>query len=116
EALPAGIVMLAGVVAAAVLLLVTLTTVPPAGAAALSVTVAVEEAPPTTLVGLKAIVEAAGVPPPLPGPLDASRVVRLRGATARSFEHPLNRISRAPRGRRKVSRGQRKRMNSPHLM
>jgi hypothetical protein len=51
--LPAGTVMLAGTVAAAVLLLERATETPPVGAAALKVTVPVEFAPPTTLVGLR---------------------------------------------------------------
>lgn len=48
---PAATVTLAGTRAAAVLLLESTTMAPPAGAAALSVTVPVEEFPPTTLVG-----------------------------------------------------------------
>src|SRR2546427_4101618 len=51
---PAGTVTLptGGTLAAAGLLLERVTTAPPAGAAALRVTVATEELPPTTLVGL----------------------------------------------------------------
>jgi hypothetical protein len=48
---PAATVTLAGTVATAVLLLVSVTTVPPVGAAPVKVTVPVEEAGPTTLVG-----------------------------------------------------------------
>jgi hypothetical protein len=54
---PAATVTLAGTVAAAVLLLVSATEAPPVGAAALSVTVPVELAPPTTLVGLSDTLE-----------------------------------------------------------
>jgi hypothetical protein len=50
--LPAATVTLAGTVATAVLLLDIVTTAPPLGAAALSVTVPVEELPPTAVVGL----------------------------------------------------------------
>ena len=56
---PAATVTLAGTVAAAVLLLESDTTAPPLGAAALKVTVPVEEAPPTTLVGLTVTAESA---------------------------------------------------------
>jgi hypothetical protein len=49
---PASTVTLAGTCAAAVLLLDSVTTAPPVGAAPLSVTVPVDPAPPTTLVGL----------------------------------------------------------------
>ena len=49
---PAGTVTLAGTVATARLPLESATPVPPAGAAALSVTVPIEEFPPTTLMGL----------------------------------------------------------------
>lgn len=48
---PAGIVTLPGTVARVTTELVRVTTVPPAGAAALRVTVPVDAAPPTTLVG-----------------------------------------------------------------
>src|SRR5712692_6614873 len=56
--LPAGMVTLpiAGTLATAVLLLKRVTTAPPVGAAALKVTVPVEDAGPTTLVGLSASV------------------------------------------------------------
>jgi hypothetical protein len=50
---PAATVTLPGTVAREGLLLVSATTAPPAGATELKVTVPVEEAPPTTLVGLK---------------------------------------------------------------
>src|SRR5712691_5335185 len=58
--LPAGTVTLpiAGTLATAVLLLERVTTAPPVGAAALKVTVPVEDAGPTTLVGLSASVES----------------------------------------------------------
>src|SRR5713226_5511432 len=58
--LPAGTVTLptAGTLATAVLLLKRVTTAPPVGAAALKVTVPVEDAGPTTLVGLSASVES----------------------------------------------------------
>src|SRR5271169_1115172 len=49
----AGTVTLAGTVATAVLPLEKITTAPPAGAGALSVTVPVEELPPTTMAGFK---------------------------------------------------------------
>src|SRR2546425_356215 len=57
---PAGTVTLptAGTLATAVLLLKRVTTAPPVGAAALKVTVPVEDAGPTTLVGLSAMVES----------------------------------------------------------
>ena len=51
---PAATVTLAGTRAAVVLLLESATDAPPAGAAPLSVTVPVEELPPTTLVGFSA--------------------------------------------------------------
>src|SRR6266403_6413110 len=51
---PAATVTLEGTVAAAVLLLESATVAPPAGAGPLSVTVPVEEFPPTTLVGFSA--------------------------------------------------------------
>ena len=56
--LPARTVTPGGTVAAAVLLLERLTSAPPAGAAALKVTLPVEDAGPTTLVGLSAKVES----------------------------------------------------------
>ena len=49
----AATVTLAGTAAAAVLLLDRVTTAPPEGAARLSVTVAVDEFPPSTEVGLR---------------------------------------------------------------
>jgi len=52
----AGTVTLAGTWAAATLLLARVTTAPPVGAALLSVTVPVEEVPPTTEVGLNVTV------------------------------------------------------------
>jgi hypothetical protein len=52
--LPEGIVTVTGTVAWFGLLLDRFTTNPPEGAGALSVTVPVEEAPPTTVVGLSA--------------------------------------------------------------
>ncbi len=51
EVLPALTVTVAGTVATPVLLLDKLTTAPPPGAAASSVTVPVEEFPPTTVLG-----------------------------------------------------------------
>jgi hypothetical protein len=57
---PAATVTLAGTVATAVLLLARVTDAPPDGAAADSVTVAVDDAPPFTLVGLSVSAEAAG--------------------------------------------------------
>jgi hypothetical protein len=57
---PAGTVMLAGTVAAAVFELVSVTGDPPTGATAERVTVPVEDAPLTTLVGLKVNVETGG--------------------------------------------------------
>ena len=51
---PAATVTLEGTRAAVVLLLESATDAPPAGAAPLSVTVPVEELPPTTLVGFSA--------------------------------------------------------------
>ena len=51
---PAAIVTLVGVRATVVLLLERTTCAPPAGAGPLSVTVPVEEFPPTTLVGFSA--------------------------------------------------------------
>ena len=58
---PAGTVtVLEGTVATAVLLLAIFTTSPPVGAGPLRVTVAVEVAPPTTAVGLRAIELSAG--------------------------------------------------------
>jgi hypothetical protein len=56
---PAAIVTLDGTLAAAVLLLESITTAPPDGAAPLSVTVPVEEFPPTTLVGFSVSEERA---------------------------------------------------------
>ena len=56
--LPAGTVTLSGTVAPVVLLLERVTSAPPAGAAALKVTVPVEDAGPTTLVGLSARLES----------------------------------------------------------
>ena len=58
---PAATVTLAGTVAA-VELLESVTTAPPLGAAALKVTVPVEEAPPTTLVGFRLTAESVGGP------------------------------------------------------
>ena len=57
---PAGTVTLptAGTLATAALLLESVTTIPPAGAADVSVTVPVEDAGPTTLVGLSVSVES----------------------------------------------------------
>jgi hypothetical protein len=56
---PATTVTLAGTWAAAVLLLVRLTTAPPAGAGLSSVTVPVEETPPSTVAGLTLTVLSA---------------------------------------------------------
>jgi hypothetical protein len=62
---PASTVTLAGTCAAAVLLLDSVTTAPPVGAAPLSVTVPVDPAPPTTLVGVTATeLSATLVAPP----------------------------------------------------
>jgi hypothetical protein len=58
---PAGTVMLPGVTAADVLLLASATATPPLGAAPVSVAVPWTLPPPTTLVGLSAIEESAGV-------------------------------------------------------
>lgn len=58
--LPAGTVTLAGT-AAEMLLLDSKTAMPPAGAAAFSVTVAVDDEPPATEVGLSANADGAGV-------------------------------------------------------
>jgi hypothetical protein len=55
DVLPAGTVMLAGVVAAALLLLLKVTTAPAVGAAAFRTTVPVELLPPTTLLGFSEI-------------------------------------------------------------
>src|SRR5712692_6293311 len=55
---PPGMVTLAATLATDVLLLERVTSAPPAGAAALKVTVPVEDAGPTTLVGLSAMVES----------------------------------------------------------
>ncbi len=57
---PAGTVTLAGTVAAAVLLLDSVTDAPPAGAALVNLAVPCAAFPPTTLVGLSAIVDRAG--------------------------------------------------------
>ena len=57
---PAGTVTLAGRLATAGLALDSVTTVPPAGAAVPNVIVAVAEWPPTTGVGLRSSVSAAG--------------------------------------------------------
>ena len=57
---PAETVTVAGTVAADVLLLASGTTAPPNGAATVSVTVPVEEFPPTTLVGFKEMEESTG--------------------------------------------------------
>ena len=51
--LPAETVTLAGTCTTALLLLVSPTVLPPLGAGPLSVTVPVEESPPTTVAGLK---------------------------------------------------------------
>jgi len=51
---PAATVTLAGTCAAAALLLDRVTTAPPAGAAPLNLTVPVDEAPPSTEMGLRA--------------------------------------------------------------
>jgi hypothetical protein len=50
---PSGTITCAGTVTTAVRLLRSITTVPPGGAATESVTVPVDAAPPTTLVGLR---------------------------------------------------------------
>ena len=55
---PAAIVTLAGTLAAVVLLLESATCAPPTGAGPLSVTVPVDEFPPTTLVGFSVSVES----------------------------------------------------------
>jgi hypothetical protein len=55
---PAAIVTLAGTLATVVLLLESATCAPPAGAGPLSVTVPVDELPPTTLVGFSVSVES----------------------------------------------------------
>ena len=56
---PAATVTLAGTWAAAVLLLVSVTTAPPTGAGLSSVTVPVEETPPSTVAGLRLTVLSA---------------------------------------------------------
>jgi hypothetical protein len=58
--LPADTVTLAATCAALLLLLARVTTAPPAGAGPLSVTVAVEELPPVTLVGFKVSADGVG--------------------------------------------------------
>lgn len=63
---PAAMVALAGTVAAA-LELVNVTTAPPVGAGAVRVTVPVEVAPPTTLVGERPTVDKVGVVVPEAG-------------------------------------------------
>ena len=57
---PAGTVILFGTLAAEGLLLDRETVAPPAGAAPLSVTVPVDEVPPTTVLGLKLTDESVG--------------------------------------------------------
>jgi hypothetical protein len=57
---PAGTVTLSGTVATNVLLLARVTTAPPAGAIPLSLTVPVEELPPTTVVGFRVSEERTG--------------------------------------------------------
>ena len=61
---PAGTVTLGGTEATAGWLLPSDTTAPPAGAAAFKVTVAVEELPPTTLLGFSVREVTIGEPPP----------------------------------------------------
>jgi len=73
--LPAATVTLAGTVATAVLLLDIVTTAPPLGAAALSVTVPVEELPPTALVGLTVTEESVADWAGGFTPIDANRIV-----------------------------------------
>ena len=68
---PAATVTLAGTRAAVVLLLESATCAPPVGAAALSVTVPVDEFPPTTLVGFSVSD-------------DSERVALLLGASSNS--------------------------------
>ena len=58
--LPAGTVTLPGTVAAAGVPLCSVTTAPPAGAAPVSVTVPVEEAPPTTVAGFRLTEDSPG--------------------------------------------------------
>jgi hypothetical protein len=60
ELLPDSTVTVAGTVAAAVLPLASVTTTPPVGAVVFSVTVAVDMAPPITLVGLSVTEEICG--------------------------------------------------------
>jgi hypothetical protein len=57
---PAAIVNVAGTVATAVALLVRAIDIPPAGAGPLSVTVAVDDAPPSIVVGLRLTDERSG--------------------------------------------------------
>ena len=58
---PAATATLAGTVAVVVLLLDKVTTVPPEGPAPVNVTVPCEVFPPTTLVGLKTMLDSVGV-------------------------------------------------------
>lgn len=81
--LPAGTVMEAGTDAVEVLL-AKLTVTPPLGAGVLSVTVAVEEVPPTTLTGLTEIVLSA-VPSIAP---NESVTVELAGTATLSWIWP----------------------------
>jgi len=71
---PAAIVTLAGVRATVVLLLESATCAPPAGAGPLSVTVPVEEFPPTTLAGLTASEASETAAVLLPGASSNSRI------------------------------------------
>ena len=82
---PAATVTLAGTWAVSVLLLESATCAPPAGAGPLSVTVPVDEFPPTTLVGFSASVESETEAVPL----GASSNTRMAGFGSFS-EMPTN--------------------------
>jgi len=82
---PAAIVTLAGTLATVVLLLESATCAPPAGAGPLSVTIPVDEFPPTTIVGFSVSVESETEAVPL----GASSNTRMAGFGSFS-EMPTN--------------------------